>query len=155
VEIHKLEKIWIIIGIAALSLFIVVLGVNAFVMGNMPPSHQGIVDPKTLQTTPPWDKPGVYQIGPNEYEVIMISYIFGYTPAEVRVPAGSKVNFRVTARDVIHGIVIPGTNVNIKLIPGHESRTTQTFNEPGDYLIICNAYCGAGHHLMQAKVLVE
>jgi cytochrome c oxidase subunit 2 len=32
---------------------------------------------------------------------------------------------------------------------------TTTFRRPGEYLIVCNEYCGLAHHLMQAKVVVE
>ena len=32
---------------------------------------------------------------------------------------------------------------------------TTTFETPGEYLVVCNEYCGLGHHLMQGKVIVE
>ena len=41
------------------------------------------------------------------------------------------------------------------LIPGQVSRATYTFREPGEHLLVCHEYCGAGHHLMFGKVTVE
>jgi len=35
------------------------------------------------------------------------------------------------------------------------SEVVASFPEPGEYLIVCNEYCGLSHHLMQAKLLVE
>ena len=30
-----------------------------------------------------------------------------------------------------------------------------TFTEPGEYLLVCNEYCGTAHHLMQGTLIVE
>ena len=38
-------------------------------------------------------------------------------------------------------------------IPGYISQFTTQF-EAGEYLIVCNEYCGVGHHLMSAKLHV-
>jgi cytochrome c oxidase subunit 2 len=45
--------------------------------------------------------------------------------------------------------------VNMMLLPGQVSRLTTRFNTPGEYLFICQEYCGVGHHLMFGKVIVE
>ncbi|MEH7388103.1 cytochrome B5, partial [Bacillus sp. JJ1521] len=34
------------------------------------------------------------------------------------------------------------------------SSYTQTFSKTGEFLVLCNEYCGVGHHLMMAKVEV-
>jgi cytochrome c oxidase subunit 2 len=41
------------------------------------------------------------------------------------------------------------------VVPGYVSQFTTTFATPGEYLIVCNEYCGTGHHLMFAKLIVE
>jgi cytochrome c oxidase subunit 2 len=41
------------------------------------------------------------------------------------------------------------------VIPGQVSRVTATFDKPGEYLIVCHEYCGAGHHVMFGKVIVN
>jgi len=73
----------------------------------------------------------------------------------VRVPAGRRIRFRVTSPDVLHGFQIVGTNVNVTVAPGYISEVETTFAKPGTYLIVCNEYCGLGHHLMQGSVIVE
>lgn len=37
-NMHKYEKVWILIGSATLLFFLIVVGVSAFYMGNQPPS---------------------------------------------------------------------------------------------------------------------
>ncbi|MCG8468343.1 MAG: cytochrome C oxidase subunit II, partial [Gemmatimonadetes bacterium] len=69
--------------------------------------------------------------------------------------AGSEVTFISTSTDVIHGIHIERTRLNMMLIPGQISRNTYRFDEPGEHLLVCHEYCGLGHHVMSGKVVVE
>ncbi|WP_018131591.1 cytochrome c oxidase subunit II [Effusibacillus pohliae] len=154
-HIHRYEKIWLLVGGVIVVSFIVALFVNAFAMGMHPPSHMQTIDPKQVDATPPFDKPGVHKVGDNEYEAVMTAFVFGFNPPQIEVPAGSKVTFISTSKDVVHGFEIPGTNVNMMVEPGHVNKVTQTFNKPGEYLILCNEYCGAGHHMMMGKVIVK
>ncbi|MFC4767089.1 cytochrome c oxidase subunit II [Effusibacillus consociatus] len=154
-HIHRYEKIWLMFGGGIIIAFIIALFVNAFAMGMHPPSHMATIDPVKVDQTAPFDKPGLRKIGEKEYEAVMVSFVFGYNPGTLEVPAGSKVTFISTSKDVVHGFQIPETNVNMMVVPGHINKATQTFNKPGEYLILCNEYCGAGHHMMMAKVIVK
>jgi cytochrome c oxidase subunit II len=65
------------------------------------------------------------------------------------------VTFRVTSTDVVHGFQIVGSNANTMVIPGYVSQFTTVFDTPGEYLIVCNEYCGTAHHVMSATLIVE
>jgi len=155
-HIHKLEKIWLIFGIGMLFLFLTILGVSAFAMGMQPPSsHHHSIDPTLVKTTPPFDQPQLKQIGEHEFEAIMVAYAFGYHPNDMEVPVGSTVHFTITSSDVVHGFQIPGTNVNMMVLPGEVNQISHTFDQPGEYLILCNEYCGAAHEHMSTKIIVK
>ncbi|KIL40942.1 cytochrome C oxidase subunit II [Gordoniibacillus kamchatkensis] len=161
-HIHRLEKIWIGFGLAMLLIFLLLTGVAAFAMGISPPSssshenmHHGKVDPTKLQTTAPFDKPGLKQIGDNEYEAVLIAYAFGYNPDTIDIPHGAKVHFIVTSSDVVHGFEIPGTNVNFMAEPGEVTELTHTFDKAGQFLVLCNEYCGTGHEMMKMTINVK
>lgn len=155
-HIHRLEKIWLAIGIAMLAVFLVVLGITTFAQGMAPPSeHRHTIDPKKVNETAPFNEPGLRQIGDNEYEAVMVAFAFGYEPQTIEVPVGATVHFVVTTPDVVHGFAIPRTNVNAMIVPGEISHVTHTFKKEGEYLIICNEYCGIGHEIMQAKIIVK
>ena len=47
-----------------------------------------------------------------------------------------------------------GTNVNMMLEPGYISEVVTTFKNPGEFLIVCNEYCGVGHHMMHSMIEV-
>jgi cytochrome c oxidase subunit 2 len=154
-HIHKLEKIWLTIGITMLFVFLAVLGVSAFALGAKPPSeHHHTIDPAKVKETAPFDNPGLRKIGENEYEAVMTAFTFGYAPDKMEIPAGATVRFVVTSQDVVHGFAIPGTNVNMMIVPGEISHVTHTFKEPGEYLILCNEYCGGAHEFMKTTIIV-
>ncbi|MNH98756.1 cytochrome c oxidase subunit 2 [compost metagenome] len=155
-HMHKLEKIWMTTGIVMLFVFLVVLGVSAFAMGGQTPSanhHQ--IDPAKVEETAPFDKLGLRQVGDKQYEAVMTAFIFGYAPEKMEVPVGATVEFIVTSKDVVHGFAIPGTNVNMMIVPGEISHVKHTFTEPGEYLILCNEYCGGAHEFMKTTIIVK
>ena len=90
----------------------------------------------------------------NEYEVIMTLQMFSFTPGDIEIPAGSTVEFIMTSKDLVHGFQIAGTNVNAMVTPGYIQTITETFDEPGEYLILCNEYCGTGHQHMSTTITV-
>src|SRR5690625_5961294 len=99
--------------------------------------------------------PGVIEVGENEYDVVMPLHAFSVDAGDIEVPVGSTVNFIMTSKDVVHGIQIIDTNVNAMVLPGHIQTISQTFDEPGEYLILCNEYCGTGHQLMSTTITVK
>ncbi len=153
--IERFEKVFIWISLLLLEVFFVAVLVVAFFGGIQLPEPGGLVDPQQLENTPPFDTPGVRQVGDREYEVAMIAQTWQFVPNEVRVPVGSTVTFYITSRDVIHGFMIPRTNANVMVIPGQVAKVTVQFDEPGEYSLICHEYCGIGHQGMFARIFVE
>ncbi|MGE5704468.1 MAG: cytochrome c oxidase subunit II [Clostridia bacterium] len=155
-DLPRYEKIWLWFGVVTLVIFLVISGVMAVVMKHNPADgHQKTVLPEQVLATPPFDKPGIYPLGNNQYEMVMVAQAFRFLPATPQIPVGATVHFRVTSPDVVHGIAIPGTNVNMMVLPGHVTEFTYTFKKPGEHLLLCNEYCGVGHHIMMAKILVQ
>ncbi len=155
-HLHKFEKIWLVFGIGSLLVFLTVLGVSAFYLGNQPPSCLATIDPEKVDTTAPFNEPGLKKVEGKEwdYELVFVASAFHYEPGHVEVPLGAKVKVIATTKDVLHGFEIAGTNVNMMLEPGYISELVYTFNKPGDFLLLCNEYCGVGHHMMSSKIEV-
>jgi cytochrome c oxidase subunit II len=154
-HLYKYEKIWLMFGGATLVIFLLVVGIGAFAFGQTPPSDHTKLDPQKVEETHPFDNPGLKKIGENEYELVMIAQAFTFAPGDVEIPKGATVHFIVTSKDVVHGFAIPGTNVNMMITPGHVNKITHTFDEEGNYLILCNEYCGAGHQAMGTRIEVK
>ncbi len=148
------EKIWMWAASALIAAFLVTLVVGLTGSSLQPPSHVETIDPGMLDSDPRFVQPGV---GTDERGVIVIvvASMYAFTPNEIRVPANRPVRFRMTSRDVTHGFQIVGTNANTMVVPGYVSEFTTSFREPGEYLILCNEYCGTGHHMMHAVINVD
>lgn len=154
-RVHVYERAFLWVGAIMLVAFLGALGYAGVTLGIELPGRAGTVDPRTVAEQPPFDDPGVRRLGPDRYEVVMIGRAWSFEPREIRVPAGSEVTFLATTVDVIHGIHVEGTRVNLMLIPGQVSRNSYRFEEPGEHLLVCHEYCGAGHHVMSGRVVVE
>jgi cytochrome c oxidase subunit 2 len=148
------EKAFLALGAFLLVASLVAVAFASVSMGIELPGRVGQIDPAAIDQTPPFDAPGVRQVGENAYEVVMVGKAWAFEPNEVRVPAGADVLFTATTRDVIHGVAVEGTRVNMMLIPGQVSQNTYRFDEPGEYLLLCHEYCGLAHHAMYGKVVV-
>lgn len=152
---HRLEEIWLALSAGILVIFMLVVGYQTFALGMGPPSHKETIDPQKVDQTAPFDEPGVKEIDENKYEVVMTLQAFGFNPSNIEVPAGAEVTFTMTSKDVVHGFQVAGTNINAMVMPGHIQKITHTFDEPGNYLVLCNEYCGAGHQLMSTTITVK
>ncbi|MFW5955121.1 MAG: cytochrome c oxidase subunit II [Rhodothermales bacterium] len=149
------EKAFLAVGGVLLIACLLALVFASVSMGISLPGREGRIDPAALDTTPPFDEPGVREVAPGRYEAVVIGFAFGFTPSTIRIPAGSELTIIATARDVIHGFNIEATRVNMMLIPGQISRYTYRFDEPREYLLICHEFCGVGHHAMFGRIIVE
>jgi cytochrome c oxidase subunit 2 len=159
-EIHRFEKLWFALSLLLIAGFIASVAYGAVGAGvAMVNDEGGTVEVDDLENTAFAD-PGVRKVGEDEYEAYVLARQFYFDPGTqepIRVPAGSTVTFYVTSGDVVHGFSVAGTNVNTMVIPGQVTEITVEFaprDEPKEYGIVCNEYCGPGHHTMEGKLVV-
>jgi cytochrome c oxidase subunit II len=156
------EKVFLWSALCVLVLFLAAITYSAFVMHIALPTRQGRIVPRpgeplaaAVLRTPPFNHPGVREIAPGKYLAVVLGQIWTFTPREIDLPAGAEVTFEATSLDVTHGFFIPGTRVNMMLIPGYISVEKCRFTKPGNYVLLCHEYCGLLHHTMAAKVVVK
>jgi cytochrome c oxidase subunit 2 len=134
--------------------FLAAIVAGALLSAIHPPSHLETLDPLTVRTTSDFARPRVERRPDGSVLVVAVAEMFRFVPASIEVPAGRPITFRVTSPDVLHGFQIVGTNMNVTVAPGYVSEVTLTFERPGDYLIVCNEYCGLSHHFMHGTLVV-
>ncbi len=154
-HVNLYERIWMWGAGGIIVLFLATVIFATVTQGRVPPSHIETIDPQSVFNDPRFAQRGVTMLPDGSVEVTGIAMMFAFLPAEIRVPAGKPVTFRLTSPDVMHGFQIVGTNANTMIIPGYVSQFTIIFDTPGEYLIVCNEYCGLGHHGMFGKLIVE
>jgi cytochrome c oxidase subunit 2 len=160
-QVHNFEKIWLGGALLLIVGFIATIAYGTVGAGvTMVDDSGGQIDAQAVQSGDSgteFDDPGVVKQNDSHYVVYVKAQQFQFVPgttSPIRVPADTRVTFRVTSADVMHGFSIVETNVNTMVIPGQVSEVTARFDEPGTYGLVCHEYCGAGHHEMGGSIEV-
>ena len=111
--------------------------------------------PECLPYNKAYTEPKIVKLDDHTYQVFSVAQMWMFQPAEIKIPAGSDVDFYLTSKDVVHGFNIEQKNVNMMAVYGAINKTTVKFKKPGVYDIVCHEYCGIGHQNMRAQVIVE
>jgi len=67
---------------------------------------------------------------------------------------GQTYRLHLSSLDLQHGFSLQPININVQVHPGYDHVLTVTPNISGEYTIVCNEFCGLGHHMMMGKILV-
>ncbi len=150
------ERRWLAIMAGMLIVMMAVIVVTGVTHALHPPSNVEVIDPQTLHLKGEFVESnlGTALEPDGSVTVRIIALQFDFVPHCVRVPADTPVRFRLTSADVIHGFLLPNTNVNTMVVPGFVAEVRTRFKEPGDYEMPCNEFCGLGHHDMVTHVSV-
>ncbi|MEM4658645.1 MAG: cytochrome c oxidase subunit II [Candidatus Methanosuratincola sp.] len=149
-RIDPFERTSIFVGGALLAFFLAAIIYANYALG--------IKLPTCLRDVEPFTKGSFIQTGPKSYELQAVARMWyfdlGTGSNEITIPRGSKLTIFITSADVMHGVKIPGKNVNIMAIPGVVGKVETKFDKAGEYLIVCHEYCGLGHQGMYGKIRV-
>ena len=154
-HVHKFEKYWITFGMVMLVVFLITIAIAAFADGINPPQGRIAIDPARVAETPPFDHPGLRRLSDGSYEAYYVARVFSFTPSTLTVPVNKKIVFYVTSADVVHGMYVVKTDVNMMAEPGWVNTQTHIFYRRGTYLLLCHEYCGIGHQNMFGKIEVR
>jgi cytochrome c oxidase subunit 2 len=155
-EVLRTEIRWSIITGGAVLLILIAVIVAAISLHISPPSNVERIDPKTLHLSGEFTEGnlGTRVEANGQITTRIVTTQFAFAPHCVKVPEGKPVTFRLASPDVIHGILVTGTNVNTMVVPGYVSEVHTVFTKTGDLLMPCHEYCGIGHSQMWATVRV-
>ena len=79
---------------------------------------------------------------------------FQFSPSEITLKKGEPVILRLTSEDRTHGFLLKPFKIDTDITPGKTTDIALTPDAAGDYTIICDHYCGAGHGNMKMKLTV-
>jgi cytochrome c oxidase subunit 2 len=87
-------------------------------------------------------------------DVYLAAFSFQWMPV-LRLQRDVEYTLHLSAIDVNHGFSLYPINVNFQVVPGYDYGLRVRPNASGDFRIICNEFCGIGHHVMVGRVIVE
>lgn len=155
-KVDVYERVWMWLAAVMILAFLAAVLAAAGSHAVHPPSHLETIDPEKVSTEGEFANDlGAVEQPDGSFLVRMVAETYTFRPQVVYVPVGRSITFRMTSPDVIHGFQVIGTNINVMVVPGYISQLTTTFDRPGEYLVLCNEYCGVSHHLMHSRIVVR
>ena len=79
---------------------------------------------------------------------------FTYEPAELTLKLNEPVVFQLTSVDVVMGFSMPDFKVRGTIIPGQVTEVAMTPNKLGEFIFLCDVFCGSGHENMEGTVRI-
>jgi len=150
------ERRWAMVSMALIAGLLGIVVFTGVHWASMPPSGIEPIDPTTLHVAGEFVEANLGTSTRPDGSIIvrLIGMQYSFNPECVVVPVHTKVTFRGTSADVVHGFLVTGTNANAMLVPGYITTFTTEFSHPGDHLMPCHEFCGTGHAAMWAHVKV-
>ena len=163
--IDRVEGTWIAIALIwCLILFFMMVGWHIWGKQNLStetyrttpdrymPKTQAMVDKYTVRTETDEKIPVVAP--PAGSDVYLLGRLWAFWPI-LELEKDKTYRLHITAMDYNHGLSIQPANINIQMVPGFEHVITVTPNQSGAYSLVCNEYCGIGHHRMVSRLYVK
>ncbi|MBI5783135.1 MAG: cytochrome C oxidase subunit II [Gammaproteobacteria bacterium] len=113
---------------------------------------QAMVDQYTIRKETAREVPVVHP--PAGADVYLLARLWEWYPV-LELEKGQTYRLHLSSVDWQHGFSLQPENINMQVIPGYEMVLKITPNKSGDYSVICNEYCGIGHHQMIGKIYVK
>jgi cytochrome c oxidase subunit II len=152
----RAERRWVMISVVIIVVMALLAAFAGIHQSTMPQARIETTDPTRLHLAGEFVESNLgTEVGSDgAVTVRAIGQQYSFTPACILVPADTPITLRATSADVVHGILVQGTNINTMLVPGYISEQAMRFTRTGDYLMPCQEFCSFGHEGMWGKVRV-
>jgi cytochrome c oxidase subunit 2 len=155
-RVERVERRWAMVSVVIIALLVVVAIFAGLHQATMPQSVAETTDPRTLHLNGEFIESNLGSATEPDGSVTVraVGQQYSFTPHCILVPTNTPINFRVTSADVVHGLMIIDTNVNLMLVPGYISTISATFGTTGSRHMPCHEFCGVGHQGMWGEIQV-
>lgn len=163
--IDRVEGTWIVLSLTwCLIMFVMMVGWHVWGNQNLSTETyrttpekfmakaQAVADKYTVRTEGDQKTPVVAP--PPGADVYVLGRLWNFWPI-LELKKGEKYRLHLTAMDYNHGFSLQPINMNVQLVPGFEHVLTITPNQSGQISIVCNEFCGIGHHTMVGRMYIK
>ena len=159
---HRQEKVWVAIAFVWCLVLFAMMPFWHIKGGQNPTGIRAKVAPEDYMERT-FQFIDDYQIGelngvplvapPPGSDVYLVAQMWRWFPV-IQLEAGATYTLHLSSVDINHGFGLYPMNLNFQVVPGYDYALRITPNEPGDYHVVCNEFCGIGHHMMLGKIVV-
>jgi cytochrome c oxidase subunit II len=101
--------------------------------------------PAMINLTRASDNPKVIEISAKKFE---------FSPSEITLKKGEPVILRLSSSDRVHGFMSKPLKIDTDIPADKTADIPVTPDTAGNFVVICDHYCGTGHGNMKMKVTV-
>lgn len=112
---------------------------------------QDVVDQYTVRTEGAMSVPVVKP--PAGSDIYLVGRLWQWWPI-FELEKDQSYRLHISSIDWQHGFSLQPANINVQVLPGYDMVMTVTPNQTGKQTIVCNEYCGIGHHNMLGNIYV-
>ena len=87
-------------------------------------------------------------------DVYMLGRLWEWWPI-LELQKGQTYRLHLSSLDWQHGFSLQPQNINLQIHPNYDMVVTITPDTSGEFSIVCNEFCGIGHHTMLGKMYVQ
>jgi len=87
-------------------------------------------------------------------DVYMLGRLWQWWPI-LELEKGKTYRLHLSSMDWQHGFSVQPVNINMQVVPGYEMVLNITPDVAGEYGVVCNEFCGIGHHTMLGRIYVK
>lgn len=159
---HRAEKLWVAVAFGWCLVLFAMMPFWHLRGGQNPSGIRHTVNPQAYFARTQ-EFINTYQVGteggipvvepPPGSDVYLVAMMWSWRPV-LRLKKGAEYTLHLSSLDLNHGFSLWPLNVNFQVVPGYDYALRVTPTEAGDFRILCNEFCGIGHHLMVGRVIV-
>lgn len=86
-------------------------------------------------------------------DIYMQASLWEWWPV-LELEMGQSYRLHLSSIDWQHGFSLQPENINLQVLPGYDMVLTVTPTSSGEFSVVCNEFCGIGHHTMVGKIYV-
>lgn len=160
---HKSEKVWVWVAFAWCMILFAMMPLWHWKGGQNPSGIRSRVEPAAFQART-IEFIEQYRVGedngipvvepPPGADIYMYGRMWAWEPV-LKLKVNTEYILHLSSLDLNHGFNLYPLNINFQIVPGYDYGLRIKATEAGDYRVICNEFCGVGHHLMVGRVIVE
>ena len=155
-NVLRSEMRWVTVVGGSLGVMMLTIIATSLAFALHPPSNVELIDSDRLHLAGEFVESNLGAETTPDGRVVLriVATKFAFIPRCVPVPEGVPVRMRLASPDVVHGLIVNGTNANTMVVPGYVAQVETTFQGTGDRLMPCHEYCGQGHSQMWGIIRV-
>jgi cytochrome c oxidase subunit 2 len=162
--VHKLELLWVVIGLIWALVMFVMMPYWHIVGGQNLSNEAYRINPETFaaKTEAMTEAYKVREEGdtgipvvhpPAGSDVYLLSRLWEWWPI-LELEKDQTYRLHLSSLDWLHGFSLQPTNINLQIHPGYDMVVTITPDKAGVFSVVCNEFCGDGHHTMLGRIHV-